>query len=164
MKVARGGEAGRSCGGRSGLERDDRASEPLHERPELVGLETAVQPEDGGLPLVERLRERAPTEAMLLVPDGPAFRATLEAGESRTFTAVLRGGVCYKVLGGAAESVTDLDVLVYDPNNVLSQRDTFIIDPEGRIAKHYVKVDPKAHSEAVLADLKQLMAGAAKKS
>ena len=47
---------------------------------------------------------------------------------------------------------------------VLSQRDTFIIDPEGRIAKHYVKVDPKGHSEAVLADLKQLMAGAAKKS
>jgi len=39
---------------------------------------------------------------------------------------------------------------------VLSQRDTFIIDPEGRIAKHYVQVDPKGHSEAVLADLKQL--------
>jgi len=47
---------------------------------------------------------------------------------------------------------------------VLSQRDTYIIDPEGRIAKHYVKVDPKGHSELVLADLKQLMAAAAKKS
>ena len=46
----------------------------------------------------------------------------------------------------------------------LSQRDTFIIDPEGRVAKHYVKVNPKGHSEIVLADLKQLMAGAAKKS
>jgi peroxiredoxin Q/BCP len=43
---------------------------------------------------------------------------------------------------------------------VLSQRDTYIIDPEGRIAKHYVKVDPKGHSELVLADLKQLMAAA----
>jgi thioredoxin-dependent peroxiredoxin len=41
---------------------------------------------------------------------------------------------------------------------VLSQRDTFIIDPAGRIAKHYVKVDPKGHSELVLADLKQLSA------
>jgi peroxiredoxin Q/BCP len=41
---------------------------------------------------------------------------------------------------------------------VLAQRDTFIIDPEGRIAKHYVKVDPKGHSELVLADLKQLSA------
>jgi hypothetical protein len=74
--------------------------------------------------LEARLRERGPTDAPLLVPDGPAFRATLGAGESRTFTAVLRAGVCYKVLGGADASVTDLDVLVYDPNNVLMQRDT----------------------------------------
>ena len=44
---------------------------------------------------------------------------------------------------------------------VLSQRDTFIIDPEGQIAKHYVKVDPKGHSEIVLADLKQLAARSA---
>lgn len=42
----------------------------------------------------------------------------------------------------------------------LAQRDTYIIDPEGRIAKHYVRVDPKGHSEIVLADLKQLMAAA----
>ena len=34
----------------------------------------------------------------------------------------------------------------------LARRDTFIIDPQGRIAKHYVKVDPKGHSEIVLAD------------
>jgi len=46
---------------------------------------------------------------------------------------------------------------------VLSQRDTFIIDPEGRIAKHYVQVDPKGHSEAVLADLKQLAKAAVPK-
>jgi thioredoxin-dependent peroxiredoxin len=45
---------------------------------------------------------------------------------------------------------------------VLSQRDTYIVDPEGHIAKHYVKVDPKGHSEIVLADLKQLMAAAPK--
>ena len=38
----------------------------------------------------------------------------------------------------------------------LARRDTFIIDPEGRVAKHYVKVDPKGHSELVLADLRQL--------
>ena len=43
----------------------------------------------------------------------------------------------------------------------LARRDTFIIDPEGRIAKHYLKVDPKGHSEIVLADLKQLAAKAA---
>jgi thioredoxin-dependent peroxiredoxin len=38
----------------------------------------------------------------------------------------------------------------------LARRDTFIIDPEGKVAKHYVKVDPKGHSEIVLADLRQL--------
>jgi peroxiredoxin Q/BCP len=43
----------------------------------------------------------------------------------------------------------------------MARRDTFIIDPQGRIAKHYVKVDPKGHSEAVIADLKQLAAKSA---
>ena len=43
----------------------------------------------------------------------------------------------------------------------LARRDTFIIDPQGRIAKHYMKVDPKGHSEIVLADLKQLASKAA---
>lgn len=38
----------------------------------------------------------------------------------------------------------------------LARRDTFIIDPRGKIAKHYVKVDPKGHSELVLTDLRQL--------
>ena len=42
----------------------------------------------------------------------------------------------------------------------LARRDTFIIDPQGRVAKHYLKVDPKGHSEIVLADLKQLAAKA----
>ncbi|MGH8131076.1 MAG: peroxiredoxin [Steroidobacteraceae bacterium] len=42
----------------------------------------------------------------------------------------------------------------------LARRDTFIIDPKGRIAKHYMKVDPKGHSQVVLADLKQLAAKA----
>lgn len=39
----------------------------------------------------------------------------------------------------------------------LARRDTFIIDPQGRIAKHYMKVDPNSHSAMVLADLKQLV-------
>ncbi len=43
----------------------------------------------------------------------------------------------------------------------LARRDTFIIDPQGKIAKHYMKVDPKGHSEIVLGDLKQLAAKAA---
>lgn len=98
----------------------ERAEEPLP----VIPLPDDLPPADG--PLEARLRERAPTEAALLVPDGPAFRATLANGDRQTFTAVLRAGVCYKVLGGADESVTDLDVLVYDPNNVLVQRDTTV--------------------------------------
>jgi peroxiredoxin Q/BCP len=42
----------------------------------------------------------------------------------------------------------------------LAQRDTFIVDPEGRIAKHFVKVDPKGHSELVLKELATLQAKA----
>ena len=42
----------------------------------------------------------------------------------------------------------------------LARRSTFIIDPQGRIAKHYPKVDPEGHSAMVLADLKQLGAKA----
>jgi thioredoxin-dependent peroxiredoxin len=41
----------------------------------------------------------------------------------------------------------------------IAARETFIIDPQGRIAKHYVSVDPKGHSQAVLMDLKALQAG-----
>jgi peroxiredoxin Q/BCP len=40
----------------------------------------------------------------------------------------------------------------------IAARETFIIDPEGRVAKHYAAVDPKGHSQAVLADLKALQA------
>jgi thioredoxin-dependent peroxiredoxin len=40
----------------------------------------------------------------------------------------------------------------------LAQRDTFIIDPEGRIAKHFAKVEPKGHSELVLKELTALQA------
>jgi thioredoxin-dependent peroxiredoxin len=46
----------------------------------------------------------------------------------------------------------------------LARRDTFIIDPQGRIAKHYKDVKPAGHSEAVLADLRQLAGKPAPKS
>jgi peroxiredoxin Q/BCP len=38
----------------------------------------------------------------------------------------------------------------------IASRETFIIDPQGRIAKRYASVDPKGHSQTVLADLKGL--------
>lgn len=39
----------------------------------------------------------------------------------------------------------------------VASRQTFLIDPSGRIAKHYSEVDPEAHSAQVLNDLKALM-------
>lgn len=40
----------------------------------------------------------------------------------------------------------------------VARRETFLIDPQGRIAKHYPSVNPKGHSEMVLADIKALQA------
>jgi len=40
----------------------------------------------------------------------------------------------------------------------IASRQSFLINPEGVIVKHYAKVDPEKHSEEVLHDLKQLMA------
>jgi thioredoxin-dependent peroxiredoxin len=39
----------------------------------------------------------------------------------------------------------------------IASRETFIIDPNGRVAKHYAAVDPKGHSQVVLVDLKALI-------
>ena len=39
-----------------------------------------------------------------------------------------------------------------------TQRNTFIIDPDGNIVKEYVGVDPKAHAAQIVADLKILQA------
>jgi len=36
----------------------------------------------------------------------------------------------------------------------LASRQSFLIDPEGKIAKHYEKVDPDTHTNEVLADIK----------
>lgn len=39
----------------------------------------------------------------------------------------------------------------------LANRETFIIDPEGQIAKHYEEVDPDGHTREVLEDLERFM-------
>ena len=39
---------------------------------------------------------------------------------------------------------------------IVAKRQTFIIGPDGTIAKHYEKVDPAEHSKQVLADLQTL--------
>lgn len=37
-----------------------------------------------------------------------------------------------------------------------AKRQTFLIDPDGKIARHYADVDPDSHSEELLADLEAL--------
>jgi peroxiredoxin Q/BCP len=39
-----------------------------------------------------------------------------------------------------------------------AERQSFLINPDGQVAKHYAKVNAEKHSEEVLADLKLLMA------
>ena len=47
--------------------------------------------------------------------------------------------------------LTDLGLIAY------SSRETFIIDPDGRIANHYDDVDPKTHTKIVLEKLDELL-------
>jgi len=42
----------------------------------------------------------------------------------------------------------------------LASRQSFLINPEGKIVKHYADVDPDVHTDQVLADIKALMEGA----
>jgi thioredoxin-dependent peroxiredoxin len=58
--------------------------------------------------------------------------------------------------------LADADKSVAKAYGVLSmlgfaRRETFVIDPKGRIAKHYPDVDPKTHSKQLLADLQALL-------
>jgi len=48
----------------------------------------------------------------------------------------------------------------YDAQNALggTKRVTYIVNPQGKIAKIYPKVDPATHAGLLLADLKELMA------
>jgi peroxiredoxin Q/BCP len=42
----------------------------------------------------------------------------------------------------------------------LAKRETFLVDPLGRVAKHYTDVNPATHAQEVLADLETLIADA----
>jgi peroxiredoxin Q/BCP len=41
----------------------------------------------------------------------------------------------------------------------IASRQSFLVNPDGIIVKHYADVNPESHTEQVLADLKALMAG-----
>ena len=68
----------------------------------------------------------------------------------------------FTILADSTKEVARRYGVLYRAMGVLevARRDTFIIDPQGRIARHYEKVDPKGHSQFVLAELKALKATA----
>jgi len=67
----------------------------------------------------------------------------------------------FKLLSDPDAKVSSAYGSVMDYNGTkLSARNTFIINPEGKVAKVFLKVNPKAHSEEVLAALAELQKGA----
>jgi len=66
-------------------------------------------------------------------------------------------GLNFKLLSDADAKVSEQYGSVMEYNGMkLSARNTFIIDPQGKIAKVFVKVNPAVHSEEVLAALATL--------
>jgi thioredoxin-dependent peroxiredoxin len=64
----------------------------------------------------------------------------------------------FPLLSDAKQEVaTTYGVLTTFRDMPVASRQTFLIDPQGRVAKHYENVDPATHSTEVLADLKTLM-------
>jgi hypothetical protein len=92
--------------------------------PEMID-ETPVLPEPADA-LEAEIQRRSPNEALMMVPSEPPVRGELAEGTARDFSAALRAGLCYKVLGQGGPGVGDLDLLVYDQNGVLLQRDATV--------------------------------------
>ncbi len=73
--------------------------------------------------LEARLRERGRVAADWMTRSGSALRGELAEGGTQDFSHVMQPGFCYKLVA-LADGIQDLDLSVYDENNVLLQRDT----------------------------------------
>jgi peroxiredoxin Q/BCP len=68
-------------------------------------------------------------------------------------------GLPFSLLADATKEITrKYGVLTNFGPMVIARRDTFLIDPQGKIVRHYEKVKPDGHSKAVLADIAELKA------
>ena len=73
-------------------------------------------------------------------------------------------GLNFKLLADADHKVTALYGSLRNFGIVkFADRNTFLIDPTGKIAKMYTSVNPSKHSEEVLAELDELRKAAAPK-
>jgi thioredoxin-dependent peroxiredoxin len=72
-------------------------------------------------------------------------------------------GLSFKLLADTKQEVSTLyDSVMNFGVAKLSERHTFLIDPDGVVRKVYLDVKPQQHSEEVLAALTELQAGATK--
>ncbi|MEN1729603.1 MAG: peroxiredoxin, partial [Pseudomonadota bacterium] len=63
----------------------------------------------------------------------------------------------FAILSDESGSVAErYGVLIESGSVNFARRETFLIDPSGRIARHYRNVNPDTHTEEVLADLLSL--------
>lgn len=74
--------------------------------------------------LEARLRERGREVAPYMVLAGEAMRGEAEEGDSRDFSQMVYHGWCYQLIALGGEGIEDLDMRIYDDNDVLLQRDT----------------------------------------
>ncbi len=66
-------------------------------------------------------------------------------------------GLTFKLLADPSGKVpAQYDSVMQHEGTTYAARHTFLIDPSGKIVKAYMQVDPKNHSDEVLADLKTL--------
>jgi peroxiredoxin Q/BCP len=66
-------------------------------------------------------------------------------------------GLNFKLLADTDHTVSEkYGSLMQYQSMTLSQRNTFLIDPHGKIVKEFMQVDPRDHSEHVLAALNEL--------
>ena len=73
-------------------------------------------------------------------------------------------GLPFSLLADSTKDVaTRYGVLSSFGPMVIARRDTFLIDPQGRIVRHYEKVKPEGHSKELLAEIETQKAAAKSK-
>ncbi|MCB9593532.1 MAG: hypothetical protein H6719_12430 [Sandaracinaceae bacterium] len=97
------------------------AAAPSRDDDVIEGAPPVPEPADA---LEARLRELGRERAPYMILDEASTRGEAARGDVRDVSHVLHPGWCYKILGAGGEGVEDLDLRIYDPNDVLLQRDT----------------------------------------
>jgi peroxiredoxin len=83
----------------------------------------------------------------------PKFRLQDQSG--RWVTLDEQHSLPFPILADTSKSTARAYGVLYRALGLLelARRETFVIDPQGRVARHCTQVDPKGHPQTVLADL-----------